>query len=302
LLFVAIPLTLLLTALSAALITRVAFRPMSAMVETTRRITAANLSERLSLPRAKDEVRHLGETLNDMIERIDGAFRSQKQFIADASHEIRTPLTIICNELEFALRKTGDPALQESIRTSLEEVDRLARLTDQLLLLARIDADQLVLRPDTFRLDELLLECVQRISSVAHAKRVTLNAEIDNPIEIHADREKLKSVILNLLENAVKYSNPDSTVCASVRVPGDSTSTVLLAVRDQGPGIPAHELTHIFRRFYRADTARSENEGSGLGLAIVERLVMLHNGRVGVTSEPGKGTTFTVEMPLTRHP
>ncbi len=290
-----IPLALIVAALAAYLITRMAFRPILGMVETARQITARDLHHRLTLPAAKDEVRLLGETLNNMIERIEASFRSQKQFVADASHEIRTPLTVICSELEFAERRVTGAAVKESIQISLSEIDRLAKLTDSLLLLARLDASQLKLSLQPVRIDELLVECVQLAKSLADKKNIQLRVNLEEPLVLQADRERMKSIILNLLDNAVKYSGSGTTVSVSL---ARKDSAARLSVADQGRGIPADALADIFKRFYRVDASRTQIEGSGLGLAIVERLVELHGGKISVQSQAGKGTTFTVEFPL----
>jgi len=267
------------------------------MVETAGQISGRNLDRRLAIPPARDEVRHLAETLNGMIGRIEAAFRSQKQFVADASHEIRTPLTIICSELEFAARQATDPQVRESIATSLDEIDRLTRLTDGLLLLARLDAAQVHLTRTPVRLDELLLECVQRIDVVARKKEIQVNVDVPEEVEMSADRDTMQRIIVNLLDNAVKYSPPRTVVTASLCRGGAAPGKIMLRIGDQGPGIPASALPHIFTRFYRADPSRSEQAGAGLGLAIVKELVGLHGGTISVTSDPGKGSLFTVELP-----
>jgi heavy metal sensor kinase len=296
--FTIIPLALLITALAAYFITRIAFRPIAGMVETARQITAKNLHRRLALPDARDEVRLLGETLNNMIERINAAFISQKQFIADASHEIRTPLTVICSELEFAEKRTQEASVKESIQTALSEIDRLAKLTDGLLLLAKLDASQLSLDLQRVRLDELLVDCVQLVSGIAEKKGIQLRINLQTAVELQADREEMKSIILNLLDNAVKYSNAKTMVTASLTRRDSQTDKVVMSIADQGPGIPASVIPDVFKRFYRVDSSRTENPGSGLGLAIVERLVELHGGNISVQSEMGKGTTFMVELPV----
>jgi len=298
LLFLAtIPLALLVTALAALFITRTAFRPMRSMVETSKRISAHNLETRLDLPRAHDEVRLLGETLNGMMERIDAAFKSQKQFIADASHEIRTPLTVISNELQFAEKRTTDPAILESIRSSLSEVNRLAAMAEKMLLLARLDSSQEILNRKTIRLDELMVECVQRIRNLATNKNISIETTIEEAVEIRADPERLKSALLNLLDNAVKYSNHQSTIAVRLRSKGSSPHKALLVIEDHGCGIALQDIPKIFKRFYRAESARADVPGSGLGLAIAERVVMLHGGTISVQSEMGHGSVFTVELP-----
>jgi signal transduction histidine kinase len=296
--FTSIPVALLLTALTAYVITRIAFRPMMGMAETARLITAKNLHHRLSLPTARDEVRLLGETFNDMIDRIDIAFNSQKQFIADASHEIRTPLTVIYTELEYAEKRAEDQALKESIQISLSEIDRLARLADDLLLLAKLDASQLNLDLQPVRLDELLLECIQRLRNVAVKKQIDIRVDVQDAIEFLGDKDKLKSIFLNLLDNAVKYSNEHGVVTASLYFNNAQRENVVICIADQGFGIPVAEIPNIFKRFYRVDQSRNDTPGSGLGLAIVERLIELHGGNISVESREGKGSMFYVTLPM----
>jgi two-component system OmpR family sensor kinase len=289
------PAALLLTAGAAFFITRIAFKPISSMVETARSITAAKLDSRLTVPRTKDEIRKLAETLNEMMERIDAAFRTQRQFVADASHEIRTPLTIIRSELEFAERNLGKPQSEESIRVALRELERLARLSDGLLMLARLDAPGFSLTARTIRLDELLIECVRHMNESAARRRVTLDIRVEEAVELPADRDRLKSVLLNLLDNAIHYSPEGGTIRLSLTAV--SNGNVRVTVEDSGPGIAPSDLPHIFKRFYRADTERSREGGSGLGLAIADQVVRLHGGRITVESTLGKGSKFVVELP-----
>ena len=224
-------------------------------------------------------------------------YKSQQQFIADASHEIRTPLTVICSELEAAAQHATDPALKDSIQLSLSETDRLARLADGLLLLARLDAAQVKLTLTPVRLDELIAAGVQRVGALASKKAITFRIDIAEPIEVEADEEKLMSVLRNLLDNAVKYSWDSTTVTISLARSGGDRGNILLAVEDCGAGIPPQAIGSIFNRFYRADASRSATEGHGLGLAIARQLVELHGGTISVRSELGRGSRFTVELP-----
>jgi signal transduction histidine kinase len=293
--FIIAPAALLLTALAAFFITRIAFKPITSMVQTTRSITASKLDSRLPLPQTKDEIRELAETLNEMMERIDTAFRTQRQFVADASHEIRTPITIIRSELEFAERNAGKPEAEKSIHIALEELERLSRLTDGLLLLTRLDSPGFVLKTQPVRLDELLIECVQNLKNAAQQNSVTLELHIDEAVEVPADRDRLKSVILNLLDNALHYSPENGFIHLSLPIP--SNDAIQIIVEDSGPGITPTDLPHIFKRFYRADTERARENGSGLGLAIAEQVILLHNGRITVESKLGAGSKFIVELP-----
>ncbi|HEY3296676.1 MAG TPA: HAMP domain-containing sensor histidine kinase [bacterium] len=295
---IAIPVVLLLTGLAAYGITHAAFRPITEMTEAARRISAQNLDARLDLPRAQDEVRRLGETLNDLIERLESAFHSQRQFVADASHEIRSPLAVIRTELELALRETESPSIRESIRISLGEIDRLTRMSSQLLMLARLDANPSDLRTEPVRLDELLVECVQRTIFLAEPKGTKIEVYVEDAIEIRADGEKLKSVFLNLLDNAVKYSTDHGMVKVSLRLAGIPSGTVEVSVDDNGPGIAHADQPRIFQRFYRCEAHRGQGGGCGLGLAIAAQIVQMHRGTLTVKSEEGRGATFTVTLPV----
>jgi hypothetical protein len=290
------PAALFLTALAAFFITRIAFKSITSMVHTTRSITAAKLDSRLPVPQTKDEIRELAETLNEMMERIDAAFRTQRQFVADASHEIRTPLTIIRSELEFAERNAGKTEAEESLHIALEELERLSRLTDGLLLLTRLDSPGFSLKTRPIRLDELLIECVQNLKNATVQRSVAIELHIDNAVEVCADRDRLKSVVLNLLDNALHYSPEGGVVHMSITITYDDV--VHIIVEDSGPGIAPNDLPHIFKRFYRADTERARENGSGLELAIAEQVVRLHNGQITVESTVGVGSKFIVELPL----
>lgn len=289
------PVAFVLVSGAIVLITRSAFRPISSMAETARSITAARLDKRLDVPGRRDEVRALAETLNGMMERVDAAFRAQRQFVADASHEIRTPLTIIRTELEFAERNVGKPEADESIRIALKEVERLARLADGLLTLARLDAPGFSLSLGSVRLDELLAECVRHLSRAASEKRVVLELQIEEAVELQADRIQLKGVVLNILDNAVHYSKDGGTV--QISMSASSKGGVVIAVQDHGPGIDPRDLPHVFKRFFRADTERSREGGAGLGLAIADQVVRLHGGTIRVESTSGEGSLFTITLP-----
>ncbi len=292
-----IPLGLILTGVTAYFISKAAFKPVTQMADTAKNISGKNLDQRLTLPKAKDEIRTLGETLNEMIERLDDAFKSQKRFVADASHEIRTPLTVIQTELEIFERKlsAGDGEAKESIRNVLNEIDSLAKLTSSLLTLSKLDS-QISLNLSAVRIDELLTDCVQLMNSAAVRKNVQLNLQIADAVEMKADKEKLKSVFVNLIDNAVKFSNPGASV--SVVLDRIENQKVRISVRDNGCGISPLELPYIFKRFYRSNEIRAEIDGNGLGLAIVKEIVDMHRGTITVESVLGKGTVFYVTLPV----
>jgi signal transduction histidine kinase len=291
-----IPALLLLTGLAAFFITRSSFGPIRSMTETARSVTAGTLSMRLPVPGPKDEIRKLAETLNAMMERIDEAMRTQQRFVSDAAHELRTPLTVILGELEYAENRCPEE-FQASIRTALNELQRFSRIIEGLLALARLDTAHpaLVMRP--VRLNELLVECVRHMRPAAIAGNIELNIHISEAVEIQGDQERLKSVFLNLIDNAIKYSPSHTGISIDLGIA--STGLARVTIQDQGPGIAPADFPHIFKRFYRAESVRSSVSGSGLGLAIAEQVVKLHRGTITVDSNLNKGSTFVVELPRT---
>ncbi|KAA3599390.1 MAG: sensor histidine kinase [Calditrichaeota bacterium] len=293
----AIPLGLLFTAFLSFFLSKAAFKPILQMAETAENISAQSLDLRLELPEAKDEIRNLAETLNKMIARIDDTFKSQKQFIANASHEFRTPLTIIQAELELAEKQTENEDLKESLKIALSEIDNLTNLTISLLTLTKLDAFQLKLHKKQIRLDELLIDVYQSFKALAESKNINLNLEISEAVEILADQEKLKQVLFNLLNNALKYSSENGEISLSLNKISEQKIEVI--VSDNGLGILEEELPFVFKRFFRSKETRSNIQGSGLGLAIVKELVELHDGEILVESKIGKGTKVIVSLPIT---
>jgi len=297
-----IPGVLLLAALAAWLITRAAFAPVAAMIATAGRISARNLGDRLALPRARDEIRLLGETLNSMMERIERAFDAQRQFVADASHELRTPLTIIRSELEFMTtrgRRKGETA---ELRAIAGEVDRLAKMAENLLLLSRLDASPGALKLAPVRIDEVIVECVRVMAPLFRDRGIALDVRIDEAAEISGDREGMERVLLNLLENSLKFTKRGGRVRVSLGRESGGDLPVHVTVEDTGCGIAPGDLPHVFRRFFRGESSRGKEGGSGLGLAIVDHLVRLQGGIIAVESERGKGTAMSIRLPLAKNP
>ena len=290
-----IPAGLIITGVAAYFISKAAFKPIIKMAETAKNISGKNLSLRLELPEAKDEIRILGETLNEMIKRIDYAFKSQKSFIANASHEIRTPLTIIQTELEIIEKKLKNEEIKEGIKNALVEIENLTKLTSSLLTIAKLDISQAKLNLSRFRIDELLADCVQAMNSAAIKKNIQIALSLEEAIEIEADKEKLKSVFLNLIDNAIKYSNPSSHVMVTLE--RNSVEKISVSVEDTGIGIHQSEILYIFNRFYRSNEIRAEINGSGLGLSIAKEIVDLHQGEIKVESEIGVKTVFSICLP-----
>ncbi len=294
--FLIIPAGLIITGFAAYFISRAAFKPITQMIETARNISGENLDRRLDLPGAKDEVRALGETLNGMIGRIDNAFKSQKRFVANASHEIKTPLTVIQTELEILEKKVRDIESAESIKNALSEIENLTKLTNSLLIIAKLDASQTKLDKNVIRIDELLADCAQVMNQAAVKKNIRINLSIEEAIEINADKEKLKSVFLNLIDNAIKYSFTNSSI--KIKLKKFTNNKISIEVIDNGQGISPVEIPFIFNRFYRSNEIRAEISGSGLGLAITKEIVELHKGEIKIESKVGAKTIFSVILPI----
>jgi signal transduction histidine kinase len=290
-----IPVGLLLAGFSAFLIAKRAFRPINKMIKTANEISARSLDKRLDVPETNDEVKALSVTLNSMVDRLDKTFKSHRQFIADASHEIRTPLTIIQAELELSLKNKNALNTTKSINTALSEINNLNRLSNSLLILAKIDASKNRLILSQVRIDELILECVQSLNSLAVSHNNKINISVDEAIEIKADLEKVKSIVFNLLENALKYSGTNKQIKIELKKQGAKKIDII--VSDNGSGISENDVPHIFERFYRSSDLRSTVDGNGLGLAIVKEFVEMHSGKITASSKPGN-TTFVVTLPL----
>jgi two-component system OmpR family sensor kinase len=275
-----------------------ALRPIDRIVTMARRIGDSTLRERLPHPGTQDEVGRLVVTLNQMLERLERSFETQRRFTADASHELRSPLSRLRAELEVALRRPRNAAEYEDVlRSSLEEVERLARLTEALLTLVRLDAGEgrepasepLVLAP-------FVDEELKRFAPGAERRRVRMLREPAPPVAVNVGRDALRLVVANLLDNAVKFCVPDGQVTVTIR---QEERDALLTVADTGPGIPAEEHPRLFERFYRGSAAGSpDTPGVGLGLAICHSIIEAHGGRITVDSAPGRGARFTVSLPI----
>jgi heavy metal sensor kinase len=292
-----LPVGTLLAGTGGYLLARRALRPVDQMIQAARRIEAANLSERVADPGADDELGRLARTLNEMLDRLEGAFGEIRRFTADASHELRTPLTILKGEVEVALRAARDPAeYRKVLESSLEEVNRMARMVENLLTLSRADAGQLTLDRKPVDLGHVLARVVARGRALAEPRGVAVYLAEGPPATVLADAERLEQAFFDLVDNGVKYTPAGGRVTVRWR---PAPATVEVDVQDTGIGIGAADREMVFRRFYRADRARSRAEGgSGLGLAIVKSIVEAHGGAVGLESTLGHGSTFTVTLPL----
>ena len=273
-----------------------AFKPIHHLARTARTINAQDLQKRVPLPRARDEVYDLALLFNQMIGRLERAFEHQRRFVADASHELRTPVAVIRNMTEVALsRSEQKEEYIQALEGINEETERLGRLINDLLALARADEQKMQLDYEPVRLDFLAADALESMESLAEERQVSLASGVLQAVTVMGDAARLIQIILSLLDNALKYTNAGGKVAVSVDICDDFAR---LCVQDTGIGISPEEKPHIFERFYRADPARSKAVGGyGLGLSIVEMLVRLQHGTVAVESEPGKGTMFIVMFP-----
>jgi heavy metal sensor kinase len=294
---VAYPVTLAVASLGGVFLAGRALSPIDRLTGLARRISAEDLSQRLDLKLPDDEVGRLARTFNEMIARLDDAFRRQRDFTADASHELRTPLTAIKGQVEVALGKPRDVAsYREVLQTVNEEVDRLIRMVGSLLTLARADAGQIPIASEPVNLGDLIAAVVDQVRPVAEERELTLGVAPGPAVTLHADEDLLLQLVLNLLDNAVKYTPPGGTVTAGWGTDGERTE---LWVRDSGIGIAEEASERVFDRFYRVDKARSRTEGGvGLGLSICRWIAEAHGGSISIRSALGQGTVFTVSLPL----
>jgi heavy metal sensor kinase len=279
------------------LLMRRALRPVDEITRTAERITSRNLSERLPAPKTGDEIERLSVGLNRMIERLDESFQHIHRFSADASHELRTPLTILRGELEAAVQQPQiTPELRETLGSALEETERLSRIVESLMAIARLDAGEAKVERAHFDLGELTSGTTEQMRLLAEDKNIALRCETERQVRVEGDRSRLKQVIVNLVDNAIKYTPTGGRVGVKVYA---SNGCGVLEVNDNGVGISEEAAPHIFERFYRVDKARSRQMGgAGLGLSIIKAIVTAHGGQVKVESVEGKGSRFLVELPI----
>jgi len=293
----ALPGALAASALGGFLIATRGLRPVDRMTRAAAAIGADDPSARLEVPPTEDEVGRLGRTLNQMLERLHTAIEEQRRFGADASHELRTPLSIMRSEIDVTLRLpfTSDEA-RTTMESAREEVNRMTRIVEDLLTLARMDEGGMILERSRVPVFPLAQEVAGRFNHAAAAKRIHLTTETDDgELSVLGDRDRLVQLLSNLVDNAIKYTPDGGSVWVRLT---DGDGMVRLVVDDSGPGIAPESLPKIFDRFYRIDKARSRSAGgAGLGLSICRWIAEGHGGTIGVQSEPERGTQFTLTLP-----
>jgi two-component system OmpR family sensor kinase len=290
------PLLLALAGVGGYLLTRRGLAPLGSMAEQTRTITGQNLERRLEIGKAAEELTTLAASFNELLSRLDQSFGSMRRFVQDASHELRTPLAVIRSEADVALSHDRTTAeYKESLAVIQEESRRLSRLVDDLLNLARADAGHAQLHVEQLYLNDLLSECCRSVQPLAAARNIELECRSGEDVAVQGDEELLRRMMVNLLDNAIRYTPPGGRVSATIEAHG---ADVRIRVVDTGVGIAPDATGHVFERFYRADKVRNRQQGGfGLGLAIVKWIAESHHGAVDLTSQPGQGSTFTVRLP-----
>lgn len=296
-LIISFPVILIILFLITRLIAGKSISPIYNVINTANKISKENISERISLPPHNDEIHAMTSTINGLLNRLEDALLRERQFTSDASHELRTPLSIIKGTLEVLIRKPREVFQYESkISYCISETDRMTKLIDQLLLLARYDTGKIIPVKTEFSFSEKIEIVLGRLNSLLEDKRLTVKKDIDGSITLNADSGLIEIILENILTNAIKYSTKENSI--DVRAVGNSDG-VIFSVRDYGIGMTEQEIKNIFDRFYRSDESRnSEAGGFGLGLAISKKLCDIQDITINVESTPGKGTIFTLHLPI----
>lgn len=291
---------LLLAGTGGYILARKSLAPVVAMGAHARRIGASNLHERLPVQNAHDELGQLATIFNDLLNRLDQSFERQRRFIADASHELRTPLAILRGEAEVAMSQPGRTAGEylESVRILHEETSRLIKIVEDLFTLSRADAGQYQLSLEEVYLEEVVADCAHSARTLAREKNIELQVDAAAECPIKGDEPLLRRMILNLLDNAIKYTPAGGRVTIACAANGKDCE---VHVTDTGGGIPAELQSRVFERFFRADPARSRSEregGAGLGLSIAQWIAQVHHGKLALVQSDASGSHFAVYLPL----
>ena len=282
-------------------LTRRTLAPLTALTHAARRINERNLGEQLPRSRNGDELDRLSEVLNAMTARLNDSFTRVREFTLHASHELKTPLTILSGEIETALRDESlTPAQRERAGSQLEELRRLTAIVDGLTLLAKADAGLVPLALAPVRFDELTRDSFADAQVLAHAAGLRVELTACDESIVRGDKHRLRQLLLNLADNAVKYNQPGGTISMSLKQTGHDAA---FTIANTGPGIAPESLPRVFDRFFRGDPSHSSSvEGCGLGLSIAQWITSAHGGRIEIQSVPGQLTTVTVFLPLVQEP
>jgi hypothetical protein len=298
LLQIGIPLVLLFATLGGFFFSSRALAPVNRMIEAAQGINASELDQRVPVPEANDEIKKLSLTLNEMLERIHKAFQSQERFVADASHQLLTPLAILKGELEVLQKQDFNKEEFEGfLKSSLQEIDSLAKIVKDMLLLARVDSGQGGLNLQEIYLDELLIEAIGRIEKIANNKNIRLKFDILEDAEdrkpVRGDYDLLLNLLINIIENGIKYSPENEMISISLKWKQECNEIV---IADHGPGISEGQMPLIFERFSRGANVERDTKGFGLGLAIAQKIAILHQAKLYAQNNSGIGARFHFEI------
>jgi heavy metal sensor kinase len=277
-------------------IARMALSPVETLGQTAANVSAQSLDTRVFLDAPYHEFQQLAQSFNNMFERLQRAFESQRRFVGDAAHELKTPLTAMKGNMEVGLqRERSTEEYRDLLSTSLGQVERLVRLVKSLLTLTQFSGEHLPIVLKPVLMEPLIKELVSELSILAEDKGCLFTSHIQEVPKVLGDAGQLKQLVINLLDNAIRHTPQGGSVTVTLQ---SSADKVRLTVEDTGSGIATEHLPHIFERFYRADPARDrESGGTGLGLAIAKEIALAHNGTINVRSEVGQGSVFTVSLP-----
>jgi heavy metal sensor kinase len=295
-LLISIPLTLVLASCLGYLLVKRMLKPIDEITHTAQEIQKQNLNRRIEI-KNNDELGKLSLTLNQAFEHLQKSLERQRQFTNDASHELQTPLAIVQGEATLALtQERSKEEYQKALDSISQESSRIITTVSKLLMLARADSGTEILNLTKVNLKEFLGDIAEDMGVLSEKKQIKFQSNLSENLIVNGDEMKLRELFLNLLDNAIKYTPSDGKISLSLSKQNDMAKVV---IKDSGIGISEEHLPHIFERFYRVNKTHSENdEGTGLGLAICEQIVELHNGKIEVTSQVGKGSIFIVTLPL----
>ena len=289
------PFLVLLSGFGGYLLTKKAFQPVRQIAAAAEHIgSGSDLSQRINLKNADREIMELSQTFDSMFSRLEKSFDAERQFTADASHELRTPTAVIIAQAEYALKSAKPEEKEEALQKILAQGKKMSRLLAQLLMLARADANKLQFEIEKFDFSELAEIVLEETEQLAEKKNISVKADIEPDVAVEGDQTLLMRLLLNLLDNAVKYTGEGGSISFALKRSG---SSVTCTVADTGCGIAEDELPKIWRRFYQLDGNRGQS-GAGLGLSMVQWIASLHGGTINVESTLGKGSTFTFTMPV----
>ncbi len=294
--FLRVPIVVLIASLAGLFLVHATLSPVNKMVNSIRGIKPDNLKVRIEVPDTNDEITRLAETFNKMLEGLDKSFTSQRQIVQDISHELKTPLTVLRGQIEVALKKKRSPdEYEEVLHSGLEEIDKIRRIVDSLLILARLDSHGLTMELKPVEMGAMIKSVADEIHVLSDSKNISFHFSPKEKVFINANDIHMRRLFMNLLENAIKYTPEGGSVRVDIKPDG---RLVNVDINDTGIGIAEKDLPYIFDRFYRVDRARSGGEGFGLGLSLVKSIVQAHRGDIRVRSLPGVGTTFSLFFPL----